>query len=404
MPIDITIPRLGWSMEEANFVSWLKQEGEWLNSGELLFTLESEKATQDIEATDSGILRIAVGGPTPGEVVKVGQVIGYLLGEHEKYSATAQASSPVGQTNAQSAHSHTSESTTQAPLLLKTRRVLPSQCGEQAEFKQASISPRARRLAAQLGIETVGMRGSGRTGRITEKDVRDQANQSPGPALSVMRRTIAQRTSESFASIPHFYLRSEVDATELIRLREELLPEIERNCSVRLTLTDLLLRAQAKALKAFPASNAIWSNENIVSLPSCDVGLVVGMADGMRIPIVRSPDEGDLASLAQQRNALVSSARSGTLPIEAMQGGATSLSNLGNFRVDEFTAIISPGQSSILAVGRIGPRPYAFRGKLELRQTMRLCLSVDHRVLDGATAADFLGALVQLLEKPDGLI
>jgi pyruvate dehydrogenase E2 component (dihydrolipoamide acetyltransferase) len=219
-----------------------------------------------------------------------------------------------------------------------------------------------------------------------------------------MRRTIAQRTAASFASIPHFYLRSEVDVTELLRLRTELLPKIDKECGVRLTLTDLLLRAQAKALKAFPSANAIWANDNTVIMPSCDIGLVVGLSDGMRIPIVRSADQDTLASLAQQRSVLVESARSGKLSLEAMQGGATSLSNLGNSRVDEFTAVILPGQSSILAVGRAGPRPFAVGKELEVRPTMRLCLSVDHRVLDGAPAAEFFGIIMQLLEKPTDLI
>jgi pyruvate dehydrogenase E2 component (dihydrolipoamide acetyltransferase) len=273
----------------------------------------------------------------------------------------------------------------------------------QVETRRA-VSPRARRLAAELGIDATTLHGSGRTGRISEKDVREAVNAISSPGLSVMRRTIAQRTAASFASTPHFYLRCEVDATELIRLREDLLPQIESRSGVRLTLTDLLLRAQARALKAFPAANAVWAGHNIERLPNCDVGLVVGLEDGMRIPIMRSADTGDLGTLAKQRYALVESARTGKLPLEAMQGGATSLSNLGNTRVDEFAAIILPCQSSILAVGRASPRPFALDGQLTVRPTLRLCLSVDHRVLDGAPAAEFFGAIIQLLEEPGELV
>jgi pyruvate dehydrogenase E2 component (dihydrolipoamide acetyltransferase) len=187
-------------------------------------------------------------------------------------------------------------------------------------------------------------------------------------------------------------------------LREDLLPEIESLAGVRLTLTDLILRAQARALRDFPTANTIWVDDNIVKLQSFDVGLVVGLIDGLMIPIVRSPDAADLGVLAKQRAALVELARSGKLAHEALQGGATSLSNLGNTRVDEFAAVIAAPQSSMLAVGRASLRPYAVNGKLALRTTLRLCLSVDHRVLDGGRAAEFLGRITELLEEPSKLV
>jgi pyruvate dehydrogenase E2 component (dihydrolipoamide acetyltransferase) len=219
-----------------------------------------------------------------------------------------------------------------------------------------------------------------------------------------MRRTIAQRTAESFSSTPHFYLRSEVDVTALLQFRNDLLVEIESTNGIRLTLTDLLLRAQAKALRIFPAANAVWANDTIVNLSAYDVGVVVALPNGMRIPIVRSPETGALATLAEQRCRLVELARSGKLSFEAMQGGATALSNLGSAGVDEFAGVISPGQSSMLAVGKASPRPFVLDGKLAVRSTIRLCLSVDHRVLDGAPGAEYLGVIVGLLEKPERLL
>lgn len=224
------------------------------------------------------------------------------------------------------------------------------------------------------------------------------------PATSVMRRLIAQRTAASFATIPHFYLRREVDATALIRLREDLLPEIESRTGVRLTLSDLLLRAQALALRDFPAANAVWVEDNLVRLPGCDVGLVVGLSEGLLMPVVRSAQHGELATLVKQRAALVAAAKAGRLTQEQMQGGATALSNLGHSPVDEFTAVISPGQSSMLAVGRAASRPFVVAGKLAVRTTLQLCLSVDHRVLDGAPAAEFLGRIADLLEAPKALL
>jgi pyruvate dehydrogenase E2 component (dihydrolipoamide acetyltransferase) len=389
MPIEIIIPRLGWSMEEGNFVNWLKKDGEPVKSGELLFTLENEKATEDVEAVDSGILRIPKDGPKPGQVVKVGQVIGHLLMENESF--VPESLDPVKT-------SHREE-------VPKEIRQVESTCGQHslAGEQPEKISPRARRLAAKLGINRSQLRGSGRTGRIREKDVREAANGVALQGVSIMRRTIAQRTSLSFSSIPHFYLRAEVDVTALVKFRKEWLAEVESKTGIRLTLTDLLLRAQGKALKNFPTANAVWINDNLVSLAACDVGVVVAVTKGMRIPIVRSPEEGTLAELAQQRSSLVELARSGKLNPESMQGGASSLSNLGNTRVDELAAVILPGQSSTLAVGRAAPRPFVVDGELSARTTLRLCLSVDHRVLDGAPAAEFLGQIIDLLEQPPNL-
>jgi len=414
MPIEILIPRLGWSMEEGNFVGWLKKHGEPVKTGDLLFTLENEKATEDVEATDSGILRIPKEGPKPGEVVKVGQVIGHLLMEHEKLEELAipsQAARSTKRTGYQVDVADMGKASSSRPSSIEqewektaAKGSLSSGDGHSQPITRIPISPRARRLAAELGMDTDHLRGSGRTGRISERDVRAAASRISASGLSVMRRTIAQRTSQSFSSVPHFYLRSEVDVSALIQLRNDLLPQVERESGVRLTLTDLLLRAQGTALKNFPPANAIWTNDNIAKLDTCDVGLVVGLSDGMRIPIVRSPEVGTLATLAQQRSSLVELARSGKLSSGAMQGGATSLSNLGNTCVDEFAAVIMPGQSSMLAAGRASPRPYVVDGNLAVRATIRLCLSVDHRVLDGRPAAEFLGRIIELLESPERLV
>jgi len=399
MPIEITIPRLGWSMEEANFISWLKKEGETVKSGEPLFSMESEKAAQDIEAVDTGILRIPPTGPKAGDVVKVGQVIGYL---HAKDEALENVTIGCNVSSVSELDARKVKLEAEANII---KQDSPAQNKDLSQTRKIpAISPRARRRAAELGVDPTRLIGSGRTGRIIEADVLKNHKPIAVSGLSSMRRTIAQRTAASFASAPHFYLRGELDATALIRLREDLLPEIESSAGVRLTLTDLILRAQALALKSFPAANAIWVNHDIIRLPKFDVGLVVGCVDGLMIPIVRSPDAGNLASVAKQRAALVESARANNLALEALQGGATALSNLGNSRVDEFAAVIARPHSSMLAVGRAAPRPYVLNGKPAVRTTMRLCLSVDHRVLDGGPAAEFLGLIVQLLEAPDKLV
>jgi len=398
MPITITVPRLGWSMDEGVFVGWLKQDGVAVKAGEPLFSLEGDKASQEIEATDSGILCIPPDAPKAGDPVKVGALLGYLVGENESLApaqavqpslAQNQPAKPMAPVGAVTGVAAAADSATTAPAGRAPAEVL--------------ISPRARRRAEELGVDYRRLQGSGASGRIVEEDVLAAAKQDRAPSSSPMRRTIAHRTSESFARAPHFYLTAEVDATALIALRERLLAEIEQAAGVRPTLTDLLLRAQALALRDSPHANSIWKDNQVVPLSGCDIGLVVGLHNGLLIPIIRAADAGGLAELAKQRHSLVQAARAGQLPPEATQGGATSLSNLGTTVVDAFAAVIAPPHSSMLAVGRAAARPFVVDGQLVVRATLKLCLSVDHRVMDGGPAAEFLGRIVDLIQRPAAL-
>jgi len=404
MPIEITIPRLGWSMDEGNFMSWLKQDGELVKAGEPLFTLESEKAAQDIEATDAGTLKLQANSPNAGDVVKVGQVIGLLLVENESAEGSAPAAAPT-KPAAEPAQPKSAIEESSASQPLEASVTTSATVADAA----VSISPRARRRAEELGVDISRLKGSGPSGRITEEDVLKGAASAPktetAPAVktSIMRRLIAQRTATSFATIPHFYLRAEVDATELVRLREDLLPDIESATGLRVTLSDFLLRAQALALQDFPSANAVWQNNTLTSYADADVGVVVGLPDGLLIPIIRAAQKLTLVEIARERTRLIGLARAGKVNAEMLAGGATSLSNLGTTRTDEFAAVIAPHQSSMLAVGRAAQRPHVVEGRLEVRTTMWLCLSVDHRVLDGGPGAEFLGRIANLLETPGAL-
>ena len=262
------------------------------------------------------------------------------------------------------------------------------------------ISPRALRELKLRGLSDVPVAGTGPNGRILEADVLRAAAAPTAGAISSMRRAVAAKVAESFATVPHFYLRSEVDATSLTQLREQNLETFEKRCGVRPSLTDFLLRAMALALRDHPQANSIWQNGSIVQLPGIDVGMVMHKGDGLLVPIIHHADRLSLADLARQRIKLIEAVRAGKTPADIFQGGATSLTNLGKHRVDEFTPIISPPQSSMLAVGRLAERPAAFEGRLCLRQTLHLTLSVDHRVMDGVPAAEFLDRIVELLEKP----
>ena len=272
-------------------------------------------------------------------------------------------------------------------------------------------SPRARRLMQQLGLDPRQVSGSGPLGRILEADVKavlaNPAGQSSFTAaggVSAMRRAIAEKTALSFATIPHFYLRVEADVTSLMELRSQLAPAIEREAGVKLTITDFLLCAMARAVVEFPFANCIWRSDTLVELPTVDLGVVVGLKNGLLIPILRSADKLGLVELARRRSDLVAAARAGKLTAADTQGGAMSLSNLGNSPVDEFAAVIAPTQSGMLSVGRAASRPYVVNGQLEVRMTVRLCLSADHRVTDGGPAAEFLGRVVQYLESPAQLV
>jgi pyruvate dehydrogenase E2 component (dihydrolipoamide acetyltransferase) len=275
------------------------------------------------------------------------------------------------------------------------------------------ISPRALRALRMRGVNPAGIAGSGPNGRILEADIlraalKPQAlavdNTLPAGAISSMRRAVAAKVADSFATVPHFYLRSEVDVTTLVQLREQNLETFEKCCGVRPSLTDFILRAMALALIDCPEANRIWQDNAIVQLPGIDVGLVVQVGDGLMVPIIHRADRLGLPDMTRERMKAVEAVRSGKTTSDLFQGGAISLTNLGKHRVDEFAAIISPPQSSMLAVGRMAERPAAYEGRLCLRQTMNMTLSVDHRVMDGVPAADFFDRIVELLEKPFLLI
>jgi pyruvate dehydrogenase E2 component (dihydrolipoamide acetyltransferase) len=260
---------------------------------------------------------------------------------------------------------------------------------------------------ARLGIDPHSLHGTGPGGRIVEADVlgHQPASQVGGAVRepSKMRRAIARRTSAA-AAVPHFYLRAEIDAAALAEARQQLLPVVEAACGVRLSLTDLLLRALARALRDCPEANTVWQDDALVTLPSPAVGLVVGLADGLLVPVLDAADQLDLSALARRRAGLVAAAREGKLSADALRVAATSLNNLGHTRVDDFLPVLSPPQSTMLAVGRLAVRPFVTDGRLAARPTLRLALAVDHRVLDGEPAARFLGRIVDYLEHPGRML
>lgn len=277
---------------------------------------------------------------------------------------------------------------------------------------RVTASPRARRVMKELNIDPAIVHGTGPKGRIIEVDVRRAtevtnlavAGTRPSGEISPMRRAVAAKVTESFATVPHFYLRSAVDVTALVQLREQVIQTIEQCCGRRPSLTDFLLRAIALALCRCPHANCIWQNDSILQLPSVDVGLVVQVDDGLMVPILHHADRLTLPELVCARESMIAALRSSKAPSDLFQGGATALTNLGRRRVDDFAPIISLPQSSMLAVGRVAERPAVFEGHLCLRQVLHLTLAVDHRVMDGVPAAEFLDRIAEFLEKPSLLL
>jgi pyruvate dehydrogenase E2 component (dihydrolipoamide acetyltransferase) len=268
---------------------------------------------------------------------------------------------------------------------------------------RVGVSPRARRALRQLGVDSSGISGTGPSGRIVEADVIAYSRRAPvSSGTSTMRQMIAQRTAEAAATIPHFYLRAEVDVSALVDTRKQIAGSVEKREGIKITYTDFLMRALALALRECPRANAVWTDNALVPLPSANVGLVIGLEEGLMIPVTANADTLSVTALARERIALQSDAdlrkRQCALP------AAISLSNLGNSRVDEFDAIIPTGQSMILGVGRIAPRPFVVGERIELRQTLRLSLALDHRVHDGAPGANFLASLINFLERPAALL
>lgn len=227
---------------------------------------------------------------------------------------------------------------------------------------------------------------------------------SPDVDLARARQSVAARTAASFATVPHFYVRTEIDAANLVSLRAQLLPVIEKESSTRLTLTDLLLVAIGRALADYPRANCVWRDDRPARLAAPNVALVVGLEEGLQLPVLHNPAHIRLGVLARQRADLVAAANAGRVPAAAVAEAACALSNLGNSPVDELAAVIPPGQSSVLAVGRLADRPFVVAGNLAVRPTLRLCLSADHRVLDGRHAGAFLGRIAELLSQQALLI
>jgi pyruvate dehydrogenase E2 component (dihydrolipoamide acetyltransferase) len=396
----VLMPQLGMTMTEGSVVQWLKKPGELVEKGEFLFIIQTDKVDIEVESPCSGTLvEVLV---ELEQVVPVGTTVGRIAqaGSSDTRELQAKAVAPV------------SAPASQPAVAPNAARLVPvASPASRDSHGQKLANPRAKKLARELGLDISLVPDYEGRGRIVEADVQRffqersavggrSVNPARSEASSAARKAIAERVTASFQTVPHFYLDVLADATGLVRLRESLVEEIEKQVAVRLSYTDLLLKALATALGEHPEVNA-FLKDGPVQRDRINLGFAAQVTDRLVVPVVRDADKLPLADLTKVRGGLVARARAGKLHADDVGDASCTLSNLGSYGIDRFHAIINPPESAILAAGRIAYRPIVENGAVVPRQTIYLSLSVDHRLLDGATAAGFLNHLVRLVESPD---
>jgi pyruvate dehydrogenase E2 component (dihydrolipoamide acetyltransferase) len=388
----IIVPDLGATGGDVHLQRWLVEPGDQVQAGQPLYLVETDKATVEVESFRSGVVHSLL--VEPGSSVSLGSVVAIIADAMEEIAPETPAEEVRAESDPQPAS---------VPFLEKERngRIL--------------VSPLARRMAEMENIDLSSVEGSGRQGQILKRDVeRVLAMAEPDAQTAVdvvrepvpvWRESIARRTLQSKTQIPHFYATISVDMAEALALKTELGKQVEEKNLASPTITDFCLRAVALALRDFPALNASFQDEEVLNYQSINIGLVVGLkAGGMLVPIVRDADGLNLHTLAAVTRGLRERAEGGILSVTELSGGTFTLSNLGMYGLDSFTAIINPPQAGILALGAVQERPSVQHGVVIATPILKATLSVDHRLVDGIDAARFLAAWKERLEHPASLL
>ena len=404
MAFSVVMPALEMAQETGKLVSWRKKEGDRVAKGEPLLEIETDKAVMEVEAPADGIL-VGVKA-AEGAVIPVGQIIAWIVSPGETPPADNKLLSSAPVTRAKSEGRSATASAAKAP--------------GQITATGAKISPKARRLAKELGVDITTLHGSGPGGEILASDVR--AGSAPGASTSALSptssahtaaqievpgsigRLMAERTTQSWTSVPHFFVTREVEAGALNAAREPVAMAQKQTPGLRLTHTDLLVALVARVLLKHPRVNASWSAEGIRLHDKVNIGVAIAVNDGVAMAVLHDAHTASLAEISSQRRAGTERARSGKLRPSDIAGATFTISNLGMYHVDSFSAIITPPQAAILAVGAISDRVVAIDGKPAIRSMMTLTLSCDHRVADGARAAAFLNDLAEALREPQRVL
>ena len=419
MPIQILMPALSPTMTEGTLAKWLVNEGDEVNSGDVIAEIETDKATMEIEAVEEGKLgKIVVHEGTEG--VAVNALIALLLEDGEDASALEVRA------DAASASAPAAKPTPEAPVTPVP--AAPVSAAPAPSGERIFASPLARRMAQQAGLDLANVAGSGPNGRIVKRDIEaalasvtsaasnvpaPEAVPSPiasGPMLeeglepafdfepaSTMRKVIAQRLAESKQTVPHFYLTVDCEIDNLLALRKDL---NSRSGDYKISVNDLIIKACGVALRRVPAANAAWTGNGIKRYHRADISVAVAIDGGLITPVIRDAGGKGLETISSEMRDLATRARDGKLLPEEYQGGTFSISNLGMFGIKQFDAVINPPQGAIMAVGAGEQRPVVRNGALAVATVMSVTLSVDHRVVDGAIGAELLAAFKTLIEDP----
>ena len=414
-----TMPKLSPTMEEGVIAKWHKKEGEFVNSGELLLEITTDKATVEHNALDEGYLRQIL--VKEGDIALMNQPIAvFTETKDEKYELPKEEKAPKKEERVAMAKAEKKETVSvsgpshapEAPLADYSFE------GQRTSQERVTASPLAKKMAKEKGLDLSTVKGSGPGGRVTSKDLEraqpegivtfgrnEVPRETPGSydeiALTPMRKVIAKRLQESKMFIPHFYVTQKVNAEGMINLREQL-----KEHDLKITFNDLIIRASALALRKHPRVNAGFNsvNNTMIQFKTIDIAIAVSIEDGLITPIVRHADYKNLGEISTEVKQLAKKAHAGKLKETEYKGGSFCISNLGMFGISEFVAVINPPQAAILAVGGIVDEPIVEKGQVVPGKTLTLTLSSDHRVVDGADAAQFMKTLQHLLENPAGML
>jgi len=425
MPIEIKMPALSPTMEEGTLAKWLVKEGDTVKSGDILAEIETDKATMEFETIDEGtIQKLLVAEGTDG--VKVGAPILIMAGEDE-------GAAPAPKADAAPAAKPVAAEPRKEPEAAKPAAPAAKAQPAAAMGDRVKASPLARRIAEQKGVDISAISGSGPNGRVVKADIEGAqpgaakpaaaaapaqapapvAAAAPAPApegvpsetvkLSNMRKTIARRLSESKQQVPHIYLTVDINLDALLKLRGELNKGLESR-GVKLSVNDMLIKAQAAALMEVPSCNVQFAGDNLIQFKRADISVAVSIPGGLITPVVTGADTKSLSAIATEIKDLAGRAREGKLQPHEYAGGTASLSNMGMFGIKQFEAIINPPQAMILAIGAGEKRPYVVNDSLQIATVMSATGSFDHRAIDGSDGAAFMAAFKRLCENPLGML
>jgi pyruvate dehydrogenase E2 component (dihydrolipoamide acetyltransferase) len=405
MATRVVMPKLTDTMTEGVVIKWYKHEGDRIESGDALAEIETDKAVMDLEAFGAGTLRKIL--VTEQSTVPAGQLIAVIAEPEENISALLTEAGESVQSQALPATSVSTSQLSPAPVTQPPRH--PASQSPSSEIK---ASPLARRMAEEAGLNLGSITPTGPGGRIIKEDVeqvlaaRNAAPLAAEPVyevrpMSQIRKTIARKMIQSKAPVPHFYVTNEIDMERALTVKTEL---ADRQPPIKVTITDLIVRALAVSLTRFPQFNASFQDEEIRYHQSIHIGVAVGLDEGLIVPVLRDCQSKGLIQIAEEARLLFERAKSRRLQPDEYTGATFSLSNLGMADVEQFSAIITPPEAAVLAIGKIKQVPVVENGRVAIRRRMMMTISCDHRVVDGLQAAKFLQALKHELEEPTGLL